>query len=134
MSERVLVLGATSGIGRALVRVLAAEGATLVLAGRDAAALDRIARDAGVRSGSPVAVEVFDAADRASHDAFLDVCFAQAGGLDGVVVCHGEMVEQPQAERDVAPALRMLDVNVTGTISLLEGVARRLEAAGSCRP
>ncbi|MBW2446088.1 MAG: SDR family NAD(P)-dependent oxidoreductase, partial [Deltaproteobacteria bacterium] len=131
MSERVLVLGATSGIGRALVRALAAEGATLVLAGRDAAALDRIARDAGVRSGSPVVFEVFDAADRASHDAFLDVCFAQAGGLDGVVLCHGEMVEQPQAERDVAPALRMLDVNVTGTISLLEGVARRLEAAGS---
>lgn len=131
MSERVLVLGATSGIGRALVRALATEGAELVLAGRDADALDRIARDASVRSGRPAAVEIFDAADRAGHAAFLDACFERSGGFDGVAMCHGEMVEQPEAERDLAPALRMLDVNVTGTISLLEGVARRLEAAGS---
>ncbi|HKJ23309.1 MAG TPA: SDR family NAD(P)-dependent oxidoreductase [Myxococcota bacterium] len=131
MSERVLVLGATSGIGRALVRALAAEGAELVLAGRDADALDRIGRDAWVRSGRAPAVETFDARDHEGHEAFLDACFARAGGLDGIVVCHGVLVEQARAERDPAAALAMLDVNVTGTLSLLEGVARRLEAAGS---
>jgi len=102
-----------------------------VLAGRDADALDRIARDAWVRSGRPAAVETFDARDPAGHEAFLDACFARAGGLDGVVVCHGVLVEQARAERDPAAALAMLEVNVAGTLSLLEGVARRLEAAGA---
>lgn len=129
MSERVLVLGATSGIGRALVRALAHEGAELVLAGRDADALDRLARDASLRSGRPAAVETYDACDREGHEAFLDACFARVGGLDGVLVCHGVGIEQARAERDLEVALTMLDVNVTGTISLLEGAARRLEAA-----
>jgi len=131
LSERVLVLGASSGIGRALVRALAAEGAELVLAGRNRAQLDRIACDAALRSGRPVAVECYDARSTGSHEAFLDACFARASGLDGVVLCHGALVEQLVAERDLAPALEMLDVNVRGSVSLLEGVARRLEAAGS---
>ena len=47
------------------------------------------------------------------------------------LVCHGAMVEQPDAEQRRWRRLsHMLDVNVTGTISLVEGVARRLEAAG----
>ena len=131
MSERVLVLGATSGIGRALVRALAADGAELVVAGRDRAQLERIAADAALRSGRPVAAEPYDALCPESHAAFLDACFAHADGLDGVVLCHGTMVEQKVAERELAPALEMLDVNVRGSISLLEGAARRLEAAGS---
>lgn len=130
MSERVLVLGATSGIARALVRRLAAEGADLVLAGRRRGELERIARDAELRGGVRAAVETYDARDLAGHDAFLDACFARLDGLDGVLLCHGELVEQARAERDLAPALHMLEVNVTGSLSLLEGVAGRLAAAG----
>jgi len=131
VSERVLVLGATSGIGRAVVRALAAEGADLVVAGRDRAQLDRIARDAALRSGRPVAVEAYDACAPSTHEVFLDACFAHADGLDGVVLCHGVMVEQAAAERDLEAALEMLDVNVRGSISLLEGTARRLAASGA---
>jgi short-subunit dehydrogenase len=130
MSERVLVLGAGSGIARALVRRLAAEGAELVLAGRNRAELERSARDAEVRGARRALVETYDALDLASHETFLDACFARLPGLDGVLLCHGELVEQAEAERELAPALRMLEVNVTGSLSLLEGAARRLEASG----
>ena len=49
--ETALVVGATSGIGRAIARELAGEGCALQLAGRDAAGLDREARDLRVRTG-----------------------------------------------------------------------------------
>jgi short-subunit dehydrogenase len=75
-------------------------------------------------------VETYDARDPAAHEAFLDACFARLGGIDGVILCHGELVEQARAEQDLAPALRMLEVNLVGSISLLEGAARRLAAAG----
>ncbi|NNL67199.1 MAG: SDR family NAD(P)-dependent oxidoreductase, partial [Myxococcales bacterium] len=102
--------------------------ADLCLAGRDADALSRIAADARVRSGRPAVPERFDAREVETHEAFLDACSAHFGGFDGVVVCHGAMVEQALAEEQIEPALAMFDVNVTGTVSLLERIAGRFEA------
>ena len=127
MSERILIVGATSGIGRALSRAFASAGSELVLAGRDEDALSRIASDARLRSGRRAAVETFDAAATGTHEAFLDACAAHLDGFDGVVLCHGAMVEQADAEPDPEPALAMFAGNVTGTVSLLERIARRFE-------
>ena len=45
----VLVVGATSGMGRAIARQLAKEGHPLLLAGRDTQALDELATDIQIR-------------------------------------------------------------------------------------
>ena len=61
VSGSVLIIGATSGVGRALAREWAARAERLILAARDPAELHRIAADVALRSGTPVAEVVFDA-------------------------------------------------------------------------
>lgn len=67
-----LVLGASRGLGLAIAQTLAAEGASVILAGRNAAALEEVA--AGIRAaGGAASTQLLDLADRASVLAALDV-------------------------------------------------------------
>ena len=54
MTDRpaILITGATDGLGRALAERLAADGATLILHGRDQRRLDRTADDIGAAAGA----------------------------------------------------------------------------------
>lgn len=66
-----LVLGASRGLGRAIAATLAAEGANVILAGRNAVALEEAA--AGIRAaGGTARIQPLDLADRASVTAALD--------------------------------------------------------------
>ncbi|MBD0321710.1 MAG: SDR family NAD(P)-dependent oxidoreductase [Gemmatimonadetes bacterium] len=121
----VLVLGATGGLGRALVRSLARAGYDLVLAGRDAAELDAVAADARIRHAVRVAVERCDLLELASHPEVVARCCAEP--LAGVVSCTGEMLEPGAPPADVA---RVLMVNYVATVSLVDQVAARLVERG----
>jgi short-subunit dehydrogenase len=127
MTETVLVLGAGSAMARAIAGELAATGHGLILAGRGVADLEKTAADLRIRHGVAVAVRPFDALECDSHADFFADCVHSAGALHGVVVCHGHMAEQKVAERDFAVARRMIDVNYTGTVSVLERAATYFE-------
>jgi decaprenylphospho-beta-D-erythro-pentofuranosid-2-ulose 2-reductase len=129
MSENVLILGATSGIARAVASELAARGARLVLAGRNVDELERIAADVSVRHGMPAVVEAFEALDYAAHAGLVERADAAfPGGLDGVVLAYGYMTEQAKTQTDFEAARRTIDVNFTSAVSVLEPLAARLEA------
>jgi len=120
MSRSVLVLGASGALGRAIARRLAAEGHSLVLAGRRLEELERCARDLEVRYGVEVAVECYEAVAFETHPEFFEACEKRfEGGLAGVVLCHGVMPEQADAERDFALARHTIEVNYTSAVSLL---------------
>lgn len=132
MSGAVLVVGATSGIARAVAREMARDGRDLVLAARDEEALAELATDLEVRSGVRALRRRFDATDFEGHAAFFADCAkAFPEGLEGVFLCHGAMAGQAEAQRDFALARQMIDVNYTSYVSLLELAAAHFAARGS---
>ncbi|HUA32997.1 MAG TPA: SDR family NAD(P)-dependent oxidoreductase [Candidatus Binataceae bacterium] len=127
---KVLILGATSPIARALAIRFAADGAQLYLASRDANETQRVADDIAVRAGVETFAGTFDAADVSLHEEFLREAVARLGGLDGVVVCFGTLGDEEQAQIDPRAALATISQNFTGAVSLMTLVARHLENQG----
>jgi decaprenylphospho-beta-D-erythro-pentofuranosid-2-ulose 2-reductase len=128
MMEKVLILGATSGIARALGRVLAERQVELVLAGRRLSDLERDAADLGIRGGTRARAIAFEALDFDGHAAFYRRAQDLAGGpFDGVVLAYGYMTDQDVTEKDFAEARRTVDVNFTSALSILNVVANDME-------
>jgi 3-oxoacyl-[acyl-carrier protein] reductase len=85
LSGRVsLVTGASRGIGRAVARALAGDGATVVLGARDEARLAEAVAEIAAAGGTAHAVRL-DVADRASVEAAFESVVAQHGRLDHLV-------------------------------------------------
>jgi decaprenylphospho-beta-D-erythro-pentofuranosid-2-ulose 2-reductase len=129
--NRVLILGATSPIARALAIRFASDGAHLYLAARDADEARRVAEDVSARAGVTALSGTFDAADFAAHDEFIRHVATTLGGLDGVVVCFGTLGDEDAAQTDPTDALATINQNFTGAVSLITLAARHLEQQGS---
>lgn len=122
--SRVLILGATSGIARAVALEWARRGADLVLAGRDAEELEILASDARIRCGVRVDIVAFEARDFNAHPEFWGKC----GEIDGVICALGLMPPQTEMERDFELCRAMIEVNYTACVSILGCVANDFEA------
>ena len=121
MHENVVVIGATSGIARALNAELARRGCGLVLAGRNVEELQRCAADLKVRFQVPVAAERFEAENFDDYHAFWKRCAGHfQEGIDGVIVCHGYLPEQPEAQESFLELRKSFDVNFLSAAALLE--------------
>jgi decaprenylphospho-beta-D-erythro-pentofuranosid-2-ulose 2-reductase len=125
--NRVLILGATSPIARALALRFAFDGARVYLAARNAEEARRVAEDVSVRAGVPALSGTFDASDFASHEEFIRDAATKLGGLDGVVVCFGTLGDEDVAQTDPGEALATIHQNFTGAVSLITLAARHLE-------
>ncbi len=129
--RRILVLGATSTVARFLCRELARKGDKLFLAGRDGEELERLAADLRVRFGGQVWVGRIDALDFDEHGRFVEEAVAEMGGIDGVIYAIGSLGDQPHDSFDPGKARRLVDVNLTSAVTLLNPVAAILESHGS---
>ncbi|MBE3552814.1 MAG: SDR family oxidoreductase [Kyrpidia tusciae] len=130
-----VVLGATSGIARALAGELAREGYGLILAGRDLEELEALAADLGVRYGAPARARAFDALDEKSHPAFVEECLEESvrefgGELEGVVLAYGYLGDQKRAEGDFEEARRIVETNFVSCVSVLHPFAAHMEQRG----
>ena len=129
----VVFLGATRGMGRALARRLAARGDRLFLLGRDAADLERSARDLEARAGAAAGSVAVAKCDLLEPDGFapaFDLAERSLGRIDAVVVTAGLMGRQEELERDPVLARRVLEADFSGTVLFCEEARRRLLAAG----
>lgn len=128
---KVALLGATSGIGRALARRMAARGDQLFLLGRDAESLARSARDLEVHGAAgPVETTPCDLLDPESFVPALERAEAALGRLEIVVVTAGQFGTQAALERDPALRQQLLAVDFAGTIEFCEAAKRRLLRGG----
>jgi decaprenylphospho-beta-D-erythro-pentofuranosid-2-ulose 2-reductase len=129
--QTVLVLGGTSEIGLAAARQLSApRSATVVLAGRDLAALEAAA--AGLRAGGAGRVEcvAFDAEDTDSHEGLVKEVVNRVGDLDAIILAFGLLGDQAGDEEGGEGALRVARTNYVGALSVGLPLARQLRRQG----
>jgi short-subunit dehydrogenase len=117
------VLGATSGIAEACIRLWAGRGDSLFLVGRNANRLAAVAADARTRGATSVDTAVTDL-DRTEHHAdLLAHAINSLGGLDVAYLALGVLGDQPTAERNFHEAARIIHTNYAAPISLLTWLA-----------
>lgn len=101
-------------------------GAEVILAGRDPQRLESAGK---ALSGVQVSVARYDAADVASHQAFVDeVCAAGVPNL--VIAAAGVLIPQPMVARDVSQAATMITTNFTGHVTTLLALAGPMRSRG----
>jgi NAD(P)-dependent dehydrogenase (short-subunit alcohol dehydrogenase family) len=125
-----VVTGASRGLGRGIATALAAAGFDVVVG---CVADHRGAAETveGVAALGRRAVTVAgDVADPGTAKALLDAAVAGLGGLDAWVNNAGVSVLAPVVETDPADLVRMLDVNLLGTVHGLQEAARWFLGAG----
>jgi short-subunit dehydrogenase len=126
--KRALVTGASGGIGAAIARILAAEGAALVLTARRRGALDEVAAACAAR-GAKVQVITADLGQPGAAAALWEA--AAAGGPIEILVNNaGFGYFRPFTAADWARDAELLQLNVTSLVEL----SRRFVAARAGRP
>jgi decaprenylphospho-beta-D-erythro-pentofuranosid-2-ulose 2-reductase len=132
MALKVVILGGTKGIGRAIARRLAARGDRIHLLGRDLDDLARCAVDLESRMATPAKV-TYSACDLERPDTLAGAVQDAAGalgGFDTAVVTAGMFATQPQLEADLELTRRVLTVDFTNTVLFCEHVRTYLLARG----
>ncbi len=87
--KRALVMGASKGLGRSIADSLAAEGASIVISGRDQASLDAVAAELKAAGAAAAHGVVADVAKGEQMDALADAAVKLLGGVDILVLNHG---------------------------------------------
>jgi NADP-dependent 3-hydroxy acid dehydrogenase YdfG len=118
-----VVTGATSGIGAATARRLAADGASVALIGRRQERLRDLVAELDGAATVPVATDV---TDRAALERLAEDVRAELGPVDLVVANAGVMLAAPFEQADTAEWDRMLDTNVRGLVHTGRAFARDL--------
>lgn len=118
----VVITGASSGLGEATARLLAAEGATVVLAARRTERIEALAEELNHQGGTALAVAT-DVADSTQVKALADTAVATYGRIDVMLNNAGLMPLAPLEQLKIDEWDQMIDVNLKG---VLYGIAAAL--------
>ncbi len=129
VDKTVLITGASSGIGEATARVLAAAGASVVLGARRTDRLARIA-DEIQTAGGKVRTRGLDVTDPSDFRFFVDFAEDEFGHVDVLVNNAGVMPLSPLLALQVDEWNRMIDVNIRGVLHGMAAVLPRMDARG----
>jgi decaprenylphospho-beta-D-erythro-pentofuranosid-2-ulose 2-reductase len=129
--QSVLVLGGSSEIALATVKKLAsARTNNVVLAGHNPDNLKHAQVQLEAAGVSNVSTTAFDALDFPSHEQFVTSTFDEHGGFDLVLVCFGLLGDQEHDETHPLDAVRVVEANYTGAVSVLLPTAARMRQQG----
>ncbi|MHC9237680.1 SDR family NAD(P)-dependent oxidoreductase [Pseudooceanicola sp. 502str34] len=126
--RRAVVTGASRGLGRAIAQALAAEGAHVVLTGRDVAALEETGAAIAAAGGTSEA-QALEITDAEAVEAFAEKVWTNAP-IDVVFANAGISLTRPAVETTPADMARILDANVLGTYATLRAFGSRMLARG----
>ena len=110
--QKAIIIGATSGIGKALAKVLVAKGYHVGITGRR----EHLLKELHAELGSKVFPAVMDVRHFAQARAILRELIEQMGGLDLLIINSG--TNTPNPALDWEPAEEIIEVNVMGFVAL----------------
>ncbi|MCL4163537.1 UNVERIFIED_CONTAM: hypothetical protein GTU68_048105, partial [Idotea baltica] len=121
-----LITGAARGIGKAFAARYAAEGATVAIADINLAG----AEQAATEIGSNAYAVALDVTDQASIDAAIATVEQTAGGLD-ILINNAALFDlAPTVEISRESWSRLFDINVGGTLFMLQAAAKSMIRRG----
>ena len=126
--NRAIIVGASSGIGEALARALAADGCRVALVARRGDKLRALAGELDALAGAPVTrYYVHDVTEYESAAALFEIITREMGGLDLIIYAAGIMPAVGPEEYDTVKDAGIIAANLTGAVAWLNEAARRFE-------
>lgn len=127
-----VVIGGTSGLGRAIALGLSASGATVAPSGRRQQLVEEVCSEIEGSSGAAFAHTV-DITDRSSVDRLRDAVRQRFGRLDILVNAAGCTTREPTVEINEEGWRSIIDTNLTGTLRACQSFYEPLRASGRGR-
>ncbi|WP_438019737.1 SDR family NAD(P)-dependent oxidoreductase [Sorangium sp. So ce315] len=132
--KRAIVTGGSRGIGKAIARELAREGADVVIAARGKDKLEATAAELSAETGRRVVPLVVDTADEASVNALVERAVAALGGVDILVnnaALPGGISTATRLDQVIdAQVIEDINIKVVGYLRTARAVAPHLIANG----
>src|SRR5881296_1333642 len=125
-----LVTGGSRGIGAAIAKRLAADGANVAITytkGADAAA--SVVKEIGRAGGRAIAIQA-DAADADASKAAVEKTVAAFGRLDVLVNNAGTAIPKRFEETTLEELDRLIDINVRGTLVTTQAALKHMKSGG----
>src|SRR2546425_7289479 len=129
-NKTALVTGASRGIGAAIAKRLAADGASVAITytkGADAAA--RVVKDIEGAGGKAIAIQA-DATDAKAVSAAVEKTVATFGRLDVLVNNAGTAIPKPFEEATLEEMDRVLSINVRGVFVATQAALKHMKSGG----
>jgi len=127
-----VVVGGTSGIGRAIALGFADAGANVVVTGRRAAMVEEVASEIETRGRRSLRLAA-DVGDAAALAAVKDACVETFGRLDVMVYAAGTTKRVPSLEMAEADWHQIIETNLTGMMRACQVFGREMVARRSGR-
>ncbi len=125
--NKVVVVGASSGIGEAIARQLAQQGADVAIVARRQSELERLAAE---RPGK-LRPYAHDVANVDEVPELFERIERELGGIDGLIYAAGVMPKIEESEYAFEKDRAMVTVNLLGAMAWMNQAAARFEAARS---
>jgi 3-oxoacyl-[acyl-carrier protein] reductase len=125
-NKRAAVAAASSGLGLGAAKVLAAEGATVAICGRDASRIE----DAAAAVGHGCIPLVCDVASAEGGERFVAMATDALGGVDILVTNAGGPPPGNFASTDVDAYPGAIDLNLLSVVGMCKAAVPTMQAAG----